>query len=274
MIARLLIPSLLLLASPFGAFAIVAPQERVVKELVYPVTKPATPAVTESVSPMAISKKAAVAAGMMLAFNSGFTNGACLGGGLLAGTDKFAVAAVTGAWTTSALGAASGNMAAFATNAKAILSYVTGSCIAGLMIPRPKTFVLDNGTGPTFLIGSALLYAASRFAQSSPGTKTCFFLALMANGLQNSVTSVHTANLCRSAHFSGITSDIGTFLGQCLRGNFDNAFKLKVFALLGLSFWVGGFTAFFAANNYTTSTLYFSAALHAFVGLSLLMNNK
>jgi uncharacterized membrane protein YoaK (UPF0700 family) len=264
MIRSLLISFLIFVSPVLGGVTVTVPQ----LELVYPVKKPARsspPAIANE-----ISKRAAVAAGMVLAFNSGFTNGCCLGGGLLGGKEKFAVAAVTGAWTNSAVGFASGDMTNFYTNIQAILSYFSGSAIAGLMIPRPKPFLLDRATGPTFLIGSALLYAASRFAESSPTTKDCFFLALMANGLQNSITSAHTANLCRSAHFSGITSDMGTFFGQCLRGNTENFFKLKTFALLGLSFWMGGFTGYFVSQSLTSASLYLSAALYAIIGLSLL----
>jgi uncharacterized membrane protein YoaK (UPF0700 family) len=266
MIRSLLISFLIFVSPVFGSVTV---SQLEVKQLVYPVHKPARP------SPPAIaneiSKGAAVAAGMVLAFNSGYTNGCCLGGGLLGGKDKFAVVAVTGAWTTSSAGFASGDMTSFYTSIRAILSYFSGSAIAGLMIPRPKPFVLDSATGPAFLIGSALLYAASRFAESSPTTKACFFLALMANGLQNSITSVHTANLCRSSHFTGITSDMGTFAGQCLRGNTENFFKLQTFALLGLSFWIGGFTGYFVSQILTSASLYMSAALYAIIGLSLLM---
>ena len=171
---------------------------------------------------------------------------------------------------TVKIGFASGDMKSFFTHVRAVLSYFAGSAIAGLMIPRPKPFVLDSGTGPTFLVGSALLYAASRFAESLPTTKVCFFLALMANGLQNSVTSALTANLCRSTHFTGITSDMGTFAGQCLRGNTENLFKLQTFALLALSFWIGGFVGYFVSQSMTSASLYLSAALYATIGLILI----
>ena len=219
----------------------------------------------------AISKKQAVMAGMLLAFNSGYSNGCCLGGGVVAGKNKNAVAAVTGAWTTSALGFASGNMDAFTTQLKGILSYMSGSAIAGALIPNPKPFVLADNTGVAFLVGSALMLAASQMAEKSPAAMTCFFLALMANGLQNSVTSVHTANLCRTAHFSGITSDMGTFIGQCLMGNKENLFKLQTFALLGLSFWLGSYSSFFITQQMTSQSLLFSSAVHFLVGAYLLL---
>jgi len=231
-----------------------------------PVQPPAAPVVKSN----ELSKKTAILASMALAFNSGYSNGVCLGTGI-EGT-KQAVAAVTGAWTTSAYGMASGHTEAAMTQIKAILSYAAGSAIAGAMMPTPKAFKLAPTTGQTFLIGSALFFMASRFAEVKPAAKTCFFLALMANGLQNSVTSVHTANLCRSAHFSGITSDMGTFLGQVLRGNKENVFKLKVFAMLAASFWSGGFSSFFVTRKFTSGGLYACAALHFLIGSYLMLS--
>lgn len=262
---RKLLVACLLLCAPFGTAGEPA--------LVQPKPVPAVVTKTKggSLGPSgAISKKAAVTAGMILAFNSGYSNGCCLGGGAMAGAKANAVAAVTGAWTTSALGFAKGNMGAFMAQFKGILSYVFGSFIAGALIPNPKPFVLAENTGLVFLVGSALMLCASKMAEHAPNAMTAFYFALMANGLQNSVTSVHTANLCRTAHFSGITSDMGTFMGQCLMGNQDNLFKLKVFALLGLSFWLGSYSSFFVTQSMASESLLFSSAVHFIIGIYLL----
>lgn len=276
MFRRILVASLVLCgplavaSKPFGAVQKAAPAPpapttvAVVEPKVVPMKK------TSIVPSKEFSQKAAVAAGMLLAFNSGFSNGVCLGGAVTGGKGSNAVAAVTGAWTNSALGLASGNMGQFAANAKGILSYLTGSLIAGLMIPKPKPFFVNDGTGATFMIGAGLMYAASQAAGNSPTAKTCFYLALMANGLQNSVSSVHTANLCRSAHFSGITSDMGTFLGQIIRGNKANVFKLKAFALLGLAFFMGGFSSFFVTQHFSSESLLVCALMHAAIGSALM----
>ena len=241
-------------------------------ELSEPVTPVAAP-VAATVKSNDIPKKVAVLVSMALAFNSGYSNGVCLGTGI--GGANQAVAAVTGAWTTSAYNMAKGNTAPAFVQIKALLSYMGGSAIAGCMIPNPTAFKLSETTGQTFLIGAGLMLAASQLAEKAGAgatNKLCFYLALMANGLQNSVTSVHTANLCRSAHFSGITSDMGTFMGQCLRGNKENLFKLKVFALLALSFWGGGFSSFFVTQKFDNgSGLYASAALYLAIGLHLVM---
>lgn len=216
---------------------------------------------------LSVSTKGAVAMSMVLAFNSGMINGACLSGLLAEGT-KQATVAVTGAWTNSALGAARGASDQFALNAKCIASYFFGSLISGLVVPNPATFIMDvTGTMVLFAIASALLVAASSLANSSD--LNYIFLCLIANGIQNSLTSTLTANLCRSAHFSGITSDIGTFLGQALRGNTTNMLKLKTFALLGASFWAGGFLSFGLTKSYGSSVLEGTALTHLLFALFL-----
>ena len=219
----------------------------------------------------ALPQGLAVATSLLLAFNSGFSNGACLGGGLTQGARKQAVSAVTGAWTTSAVGFASGDMATFKTNTKCMGSYLGGSLIAGFLNPKPVPFQLGEKVGLSFLIGSALMFTASQMAGKDPTALTPFLLALVANGLSNSVTSVHTANLCRTAHFSGITSDMGTFIGQILGGNNANLFKLKVFAGLAACFWIGGAVAFQVAQSMASSSLMVCAILYALTALSTML---
>lgn len=219
-----------------------------------------------------LSTKAAVSAGILLSFNSGYVNGACLSGILHSMNTKQASAAVTGAWTNSALGFASGNRAQFLFNAKCILSYMTGSAIASVLNPNPVPFTISrNNVSPAFLIGACLLYCSSTVAGNEGLSDNSLFiyLAAIANGIQNSVTSVTTSNLVRSAHFSGITSDMGTFLGQVLQGNFQNLMKLKVFAALGTSFWLGGVVSYFATEKLADASLLFSAGLYALIGLGI-----
>ena len=87
----------------------------------------------------------------------------------------------------------------------------------------------------------------------------------MANGITNSLSSTLTANL----HFSGITSDIGTFAGQVLRGNKANLMKLKTFALLAACFWVGGYLSYGLTESFGNVVLEGSALVHLVFALYL-----
>jgi hypothetical protein len=227
----------------------------------------ATPAAKKALD---IPMKYAVGAGFILAFNSGFANGCCMSGAIVEGT-KQAVAAVTGAWTNSAVSFAQGNQAAFQLQTTMILSYAFGSAIAGILNPKPTPFVLSESVGPGLLICSGLVFAASQMASKGEGSPTLIFaLAAIANGLQNSITSVHTGNLVRSAHYSGMTSDLGTFVGQILGGNTANAFRVKVILGLMAAFWTGGALSVAVTDIYKKESLIFSAALYAVAGVAVL----
>jgi hypothetical protein len=212
-------------------------------------------------------KKATILLGLIMAFNSGFVNGVCLSGAATANGSKQAVAAVTASWTNSAMGLASGNNGQFKFLSQVILSFMSGSAIAGYLTPKPQQFALEGSPYATsFYVGAVLLALAGMQMGEVKSVKTGFLLAAMANGIQNSVTSTLTGNLCRSSHFTGITSDMGTFIGQILRGNKENLFKLKVFAGLAACFWAGGFTSYGVAKELGNSSLYISAGLYVLVG--------
>jgi hypothetical protein len=214
-----------------------------------------------------VSIKTAVVMSMILAFNSGVINGASLSGLLAKGIIQ-PTAAVSGAWTNSAVGMAKGITTQVALNAKCIFSYMGGSLLSGLMVPNPSTFKLDvMGTLPLFAFASGLLVIAAHLSDAKD--TNFLFLCCIANGISNSLTSTLTANLCRTSHFSGITSDIGTFLGQVLRGNKTNLPKLKVFALLAACFWTGGYISYGLTKRLGSLVLEGSALVHLVFALIL-----
>jgi uncharacterized membrane protein YoaK (UPF0700 family) len=208
----------------------------------------------------------AVTCGVLMAFNAGFTNGCCLRGAFLG--MKQAVAAVTGAWTTSAVGVAEGNYKNAFLQLRVLASYIAGSAIGGLSNPFPKAFQLAPMTGPVLLVAAACLFAASVLAgQSDAKSLWVFFLPAIACGIQNSVTSSHTGNLIRSAHFSGISSDIGTYIGQIVGGNTANLQRLKIFLALGAAFWTGGLVSVGISEQFHNTSLAIAAALMALFGV-------
>jgi len=219
-------------------------------------------------SSQVVSKKAAIIMGLVLAFNAGFVNGCCLSGLVTADSTKPSVAAVTASFTNSALGMARGDMDQFQFFFKVILSFMSGSTIAALTNPRPVPFSISSSTYDwSFAIGAILLCTAGSLLGREHTVRLGVYFATMANGIQNSVTSTMTDKLCRTSHFSGVTSDIGTFLGQCLRGNAENAFKLKVFTGLAFSFWLGGFMSFGLAKRFSNTSLFIAAGVFVFMGV-------
>jgi len=141
----------------------------------------------------------AVLSGILLALNSGFLNGCCLSGGVMPST-KQAVAAVTGTYTTSAVGIVSGNRGQFLSQMKILLSFISGSAIAGLMNPRPTTWALSPSCGPTLFLAAAIVWTANTFIAKGDFAGFCF--AAVANGIQNSLTSTLSANWIRTTHYT------------------------------------------------------------------------
>lgn len=219
------------------------------------------PASAEEPAVALMSKTALIRAGCLLAANSGFMNGLALGGRLVTDEDdaavKQAVAAVTGAWTTSALAASSKSYPAMTTQMSVMASYFGGSVINGLLNP---TAAVDWDSPSARAPASALLVSAALVLTTQgyiSRTKTLvsplavWCLLALANGVQNSWTSMlMQGNVLRTAHFSGITSDMGSFVGQVLRGRNQNAWKLPIFAALAGSFWSGSALSFFCAERY------------------------
>lgn len=227
---------------------------------------------------MPLPRRLAVAYGAVLAFNSGYMNGLCLHG--IFWDTKQAVAAMTGSYTNSALAAAATSTTAqpsfLALQMKVLFGYISGAAVAGALNPRPDPFHIHTlNVGVTFWLAAAALVVAQTFfldgSQGDTSRHWFFALAAVANGMQNSITSVHTANLVRTTHYTGISSDMGTFVGQALRGNWENVHKLKVFALLALSFWTGGFLSVKIGTK--RNGLWASARLYAILGGVLLYQN-
>lgn len=209
------------------------------------------------------------AVGLLLSLNSGYINGLCLSG-LLAeeGSHKQSVSAFTGTYTKSGLALANGEVQLFGFEFTLILAFIGGAFVSGMMNPKAIPHKLVPSYGPTFLLGSLCMIAASIAAELHPEGKALYYFAAMANGMQNGMTSSYSANLIRTSHLTGTSTDIGLIMGQMLRGNWKNYWKFKVLVGLATSFWFGGFISFHSATNLLSHSLWFSAGLFLTIGLT------
>jgi hypothetical protein len=69
-----------------------------------------------------------------------------------------------------------------------------------------------------------------------------------------------------------MSSDIGTFVGQAVRGNASNAGRLRVFCGLAAAFWTGGVVSYFVVQRYGGWSLLLGAAIYFFVGSGAMQN--
>lgn len=209
------------------------------------------------------------AVGLLLSLNSGYINGLCLSGLLSeGGSDKQGVSAFTGTYTKSGLALANGEVVLFGFEVTLILSFIGGAMVAGLMNPKAIPHKLVPSYGPTFLLGSGCMIAASISAMLHPESRALYYFAATANGIQNGMTSTYSANLIRTSHLTGTSTDIGLIMGQMIRGNWKNYWKFKVLVGLASSFWFGSLLAFYSASAFLNNSLWFSAALYLTIGLT------
>ena len=132
-----------------------------------------------------------------------------------------AVAAVTSAYTNLGLQIARGNIFRSAmVPLRCIISYLMGSFVTGFIVHHVPLVPYEITTYPVsmiFAIGTMALFMASNLLSSNQLSMNIFYLLTFVNGLQNSFTSIYSHNQIRSSHYTGMTSDTGTYLGQYIR---------------------------------------------------------
>jgi hypothetical protein len=119
------------------------------------------------------------------------------------------------------------------------------------------------------LIGGLFLTIVSVLVAAEDDEHCFLFFAAAANGIQHGITSTYSANLIRSTHLTGTSTDIGLFIGQLLRGNRKNIWKLLVLIYLAIAFWLGGLISLYVTARFTRSSLLFNAALFLLTGVAL-----
>ena len=215
--------------------------------------------------------KFSVALGLSLAFSAGYSNGVCLSGFLDAGADsvKQSVAGVTGLYTNSAIFLAEREFYQASFMAGTIFSVMFGAFISALLNPYPVAFEISPRYGLTFLIGSVFMTLGATGALHNNQRE--FYFTAIANGIQNGVSSMYSANLLRTSHLTGTTTDIGLFLGMALRGNRSNNWKLYILISLAVSFWLGSLSGFFAGQVKRQYSLIFNAAFFFVISMCVIL---
>ncbi len=209
--------------------------------------------------------------GLALAFSAGYTNGVCLSGFIHPNDRdvKTSVAGVTGLYTGSAINLAEGDYDKLALAVGTIFSVMGGSFISGLLNPYAVAFSVGPRFGPTFVLASIFMTMGAVAALHN--SRREFYWTAMANGVQNGITSMYSANLIRTTHLTGTTTDIGLFIGMAIRGNKTNNWKLYILLSLATTFWVGSLVGFYASRAKRQYSLIFNAGFLFAIGASVIL---
>jgi uncharacterized membrane protein YoaK (UPF0700 family) len=233
--------------------------------------------------------------GMCMAFIAGYSNGVCLSGNIFVGSSSvsYTVTGVTGSYTTSAIellnlrydnsadidgsntdeitidGKRYNDLQQYKFIVCMILSVMVGSCISSIMNPHPVAFELSPRYGPTFLIGG--IFTSLGAYMSIKTVRFEFYFTAIGNGIMNGISSMYTANLIRTTHLTGTTTDIGLFIGQLIRGNTTNLWKLYILGGLATSFWLGSICGVVVSDYIGRFALLVNAVVFFIFGFTIII---
>ena len=193
-----------------------------------------------------ISTRTTIAFAMLLASSSGLLNGACLSGVLSTGIGRAAGSPITSSFTNSALGLASQNPSQLLLGTKCVLSFLGGSALAGIIVPRPVPYVLQNprNVALALVCGSVFLVAASQNV-STTSTKYLYFREKLMLGtvslcvstiFRHSAVTVHSLACCPGLALFINGAWYGLTAESCSKIHFKIHFKVCICA------WNQGFS--------------------------------
>eukprot|EP01126_Amoeba_proteus_P028249 TRINITY_DN27894_c0_g1_i1.p1 TRINITY_DN27894_c0_g1~~TRINITY_DN27894_c0_g1_i1.p1 ORF type:complete len:233 (-),score=24.16 TRINITY_DN27894_c0_g1_i1:190-888(-) len=153
-----------------------------------------------------------------------------------------------------------------------IFFWFLGSFVVGLIMGAPK-LRWGRLQGSLIVLHGASLIIAWRLAPS-PDLKTtlpgvmggCF--VSFAMGIQNALTSNFQPGVLRTSHHSGTVLDVGLAIGQCVHSrSLDNLWKVKVFTINYVGFWIGALLGCVAWNNLSSAELLIQGCITLFVDI-------
>jgi uncharacterized membrane protein YoaK (UPF0700 family) len=118
-----------------------------------------------------------------------------------------------------------------------IASFFAGSVLAGFLIGDGR-LRMGRRYGFALAIESVLLlFSTYGFVR---GWLAGEYFASMAAGLQNAMASTYSEAIIRTTHMTGVLTDIGSLVGNKIRGIQVDDRRIKLLLIIFFSFWLGG----------------------------------
>ncbi|SEL02952.1 Uncharacterized membrane protein YoaK, UPF0700 family [Atopomonas hussainii] len=130
-----------------------------------------------------------------------------------------------------------------------MLSFVLGAALSAALINH-QALRADRRYSGVLGLEALLLVCAALLLQYNHSAG--HYLASLACGLQNGMTTTYSGALLRTTHVTGIFTDLGIMLGQRLRGQRADRRRIWLYLLLASGFIVGGVlgTLSYLAHSY------------------------
>jgi uncharacterized membrane protein YoaK (UPF0700 family) len=198
--------------------------------------------------------------GIVLAFIAGMINAV----GYL-GFRHQAITHMTGTTTLLGIAVAAKDAADLLHFGLVLLAFFAGCALSGFII-GDSALRLGRRYGVALTLESALLFLAVPLLHRQH--EAGLWLAAAACGLQNAMAGTFSGAVVRTSHMSGIVTDLGTFLGQWLRGAGADLRRVRLYASLFAGFLCGGIASTLAFPHWQERTLLVPAVLTGFVGIA------
>jgi uncharacterized membrane protein YoaK (UPF0700 family) len=197
--------------------------------------------------------------GCILAFTAG-----CVNSTALVGFTHLSASHVTGNVTLFASAFAEGNYQQMALVCLVLLSFLFGAVISGFVVGSTALRAGRRYGIALMIEASLLLISLILFSVQSIWGQV---FAAMACGLQNSMVATYSGAVIRTTHLTGLTSDMGSAIGNWLAGREINK---KTFVLQGMiwySFCGGGVVGAFGYLHWGYMTLVLPMCIVITLGL-------
>ena len=202
----------------------------------------------------------ALTGGVMLAFVAGMINAV----GYL-GFRHQAITHMTGTSSLLGVAMARGDLGELLHFGTLLLAFVAGCALSGFVI-GDSTLRLGRRYGVALSIEAVMLLLAVPLLHRQHDAG--LWLAAAASGLQNAMAGTYSGAVIRTSHVSGISTDLGTWLGHYLRGVAVDGRKVRLYAALFVGFLAGGVAAGLAFPRLQERTLLLPAVLTGLVGMA------
>lgn len=170
-------------------------------------------------------------AGCVLAFSAG-----CVNSTALVGFTRLSVSHVTGNVTLFANAIAEQNMEVFLFVCATLLAFLLGSVISGMVVGGT---VLKVGRRYGVALGLEVLFLCIAFKLFMLGLAWGQLFAAMACGLQNAMVATYSGAVIRTTHLTGLSSDIGSAIGNWLMGRQINKATLTLQSMIWYAYCGG-----------------------------------
>merc|ERR1711933_522622 len=118
-----------------------------------------------------------------------------------------------------------------------VLSYMFGAFISGIMSPFATPYIIGPQFGPSLFLGFVCLLIASLLAICTKDYASyIFYLVVCANGIQQAVASLYSANLIRCT-ITGAVTDIALVVGQAFRGQYKSIERGIILSVMTFFYW-------------------------------------